>query len=83
MAAQKNTQCGQCEIRYANQEAYLEHVCEVTEYKPTESGSMGSRQEAISAAALERGNARAKLESEGKSRAVAIKETRGLGRVAV
>ena len=71
------TSCGQCEVRFVNQKAYLAHECSVLGRKPTEPDTSEAGQK-ISGLALARGAARVKLEKAGKSRKEAIAATRNV-----
>ena len=75
--------CGSCKIDYANKKDYLAHVCEVSGFNPTQpehsKATNDADIEAVSNAALARGNKRKELESQGKTPEEAIEETRKLG----
>ncbi len=77
--------CGSCRIDYANRKDYLDHVCEVSGFNPTQPDHAQATNVAdtakVSEAALARGAKRKELESKGKTPKEAIDETRKLGAV--
>ena len=55
--------CSDCKLEFDTHEAYLEHTCEKTGFKPTDPKHLGKAFESISKVALERGQARKDAEA--------------------
>ena len=70
--------CGKCNVEFESEKEYLDHVCGKTGFTPRDPPHQGVWFEDVSKAALERGNTRAKLEAEGKTREEAIALTRDI-----
>ena len=50
--------CSKCEVGFATEQEYLDHVCPKTGFKPTQPEHLGEQFKKISEAALKRGEDR-------------------------